>query len=513
MIFENLSLAQLVEESIRRNEGKLARHGALVTRTGRFTGRAAKDKYFVRDEVSEAHVDWGKVNQAISPEHYQKLRAVVMAELDKGDVFVQRRSVGADKRYALPLVVTTPNAWHALFAHHMFREPLKEGEGHPDLREFHVYHAPEARANPRTDGTRSDTFIVINFGAREVLIGGTAYAGEIKKSIFTIMNYLLPQMGVMTMHCGANIGEDGRTALFFGLSGTGKTTLSTDETRKLLGDDEHGWSEQGVFNLEGGCYAKAIRLSPQAEPEIYRCVHTFGTIVENVPLDEHTRMLDLDSSEITENTRAAYPLESLDNVELSGVADHPIAVVMLACDAFGVLPPVARLTPEQAMYYFLSGYTAKVAGTEAGLGDEPVSTFSPCFGEPFMALSPIRYADLLGRRLKETGAACYLVNTGWWKGAYGVGERMPIRMSRTIVRAAVSGELASAPAEIDPNFGFAVPTALSGIESRHLKMEETWADKAAYTETARRLASMFVENFKRYEGAVDEAVLRAGPRL
>lgn len=512
MLHQNFSAPQLIEISLQQQETQLSQDGALVALSGEFTGRAAKDKYIVRDENTENLVDWGKVNQPITPQHFAQLKQKTLAVLDSKDSFQLDLSVGADPRYALPLVVRTELAYQALFAQIMFRPPLDSYSDEALLKPFHIYAAPSALAEPSQDSTNSKTFIAIDFTQREVIIGGTRYCGEIKKSVFTLMNYYLPQLGIMTMHASANTNDNGTSAIFFGLSGTGKTTLSADANRHLIGDDEHGWCDNGIFNFEGGCYAKAIKLSPKAEPEIWDACHQFGTVLENVVMDAQNRGIDFDDGSITENTRAAYPLEIIPNHHPDGKGGQPNAIIMLACDAFGVLPPVAKLTPEQAMFYFLSGYTAKVAGTEAGV-TEPQSTFSACFGAPFMALHPTRYAELLAARMEKTGAACYLVNTGWWQGPYGVGSRMPISMSRTIVNAAISGELAQVEFEVDPIFGFQIPKALAGIDSQHLKMMNTWQDKAAYLRQERKLAEMFLENFKKYEDYVSSAVKAAVPHL
>lgn len=512
MIHQNLTAIELIEKSLKNNETILSANGALVAMSGKFTGRAAKDKYIVRDDSSEALVDWGKVNQPVSAQQFAQLKARVLAVLDSKDSFSLNLSVGADPRYAMPLTVRTQHAYQALFAMTMFRAPLDNYPSEPLLQNFSIYAAPDAKAVPAEDGTNSETFIAINFSTREIVIGGTQYCGEIKKSVFTVMNYVLPQLGLMTMHASANSNDAGQSAVFFGLSGTGKTTLSADASRHLIGDDEHGWCDNGVFNFEGGCYAKAIKLSPKAEPEIWQACHSFGTILENVDIDQHTRQIDFDSARITENTRAAYNIDQIPNFHPDGMGGQPNAIVMLACDAFGVLPPVAKLTPEQAMFYFLSGYTAKVAGTEAGV-TEPQSTFSTCFGAPFMALHPTRYAELLAERIKKYNVDCYLVNTGWWRGPYGVGERMPIAMSRCIVNAAVSGELAKVDFDTDPVFGFKVPKALAGIDSAALQMRNTWKDKAAYDAQVQKLAAMFLDNFKKYEDKVSEGVRSAGPVL
>lgn len=512
MIHKNLTAIQLIEKSLRHHETHLSADGALVAISGKFTGRAAKDKYIVRDDSTEHLVDWGPVNQPINTKQFEQLKNKVLNVLESDESFSLDLSVGADPRYAMPLIVRTEHAYQALFAWTMFRDPLPSYTDHKLLQPFNIYAAPSAHADADEDGTNSETFIAINFATREVVIGGTKYCGEIKKSVFTVMNYYLPQMDIMTMHASANTGESERSAVFFGLSGTGKTTLSADASRHLIGDDEHGWSDNGVFNFEGGCYAKAIKLSPKAEPEIWAACHSFGTLLENVIMDENTRQIDFDSAKITENTRAAYKISCIPNHHPEGTGGQPNAIVMLACDAFGVLPPVAKLTPEQAMFYFLSGYTAKVAGTEAGV-TEPQSTFSACFGAPFMALHPTRYAELLAERIKKYDVDCYLVNTGWWQGPYGVGERMPIYVSRRIVNAAISGELAQVEFETDPVFGFQIPKALEGIESAHLKMRNTWQDKAAYDEQERKLAGMFLENFKKYADKVSEPVRTAGPNI
>ncbi len=512
MIHKNLTATQLIEKSLRHHETHLSADGALVAISGKFTGRAAKDKYVVRSDSTENLVDWGKVNQPISEKQFQQLKGKVLAVLDSDESFYLDLSVGADPRYAMPLSVRTEHAYQALFAWTMFRDPLPSYSDHALLQPFSIYAAPSAHADADEDGTNSETFIAINFDSREIVIGGTKYCGEIKKSVFTVMNYYLPQMGIMTMHASANTDDSASSAVFFGLSGTGKTTLSADASRHLIGDDEHGWSDNGVFNFEGGCYAKAIKLSPKAEPEIWDACHTFGTLLENVVMDENSRTIDFDSDRITENTRAAYKISCIPNHHPAGTGGQPNAIVMLACDAFGVLPPVAKLTPEQAMFYFLSGYTAKVAGTEAGV-TEPQSTFSACFGAPFMALHPTRYAELLAERIKKYNVDCYLVNTGWWQGPYGVGERMPIAVSRSIVNAAVSGALAQVEFETDPVFGFQIPKSLAGVDSSILKMRNTWKDKAAYDAQELKLAGMFLENFEKYADKVSEAVRAAGPNV
>ncbi len=513
MVKTNLTRSQLIEEFVRNQEGELSADGALLVNTGSLTGRAAKDKYIVRNAASEEIVDWGPVNQEMSEDSFQRLRTKVKEQLEKDSCYVQELSVGADSEFSMPLVVKTSLAYQSLFACTMFR-PAISSSGR--LQPFTVMCAPLAEANPETDGTRSRTFVAINFQSREVVIGGTQYSGEIKKSVFTVMNTLLPQLGVMTMHAAANVGANGDSAVFFGLSGTGKTTLSSDPERRLVGDDEHGWSDAGLFNFEGGCYAKAIRLSPTAEPQIWNACHSYGTIIENAVYDKRQRTVDFDSDAITENTRAAYSLDRIPHFVETGRAEAPQAVIMLACDAFGVLPPVARLSPEQAMYYFLSGYTAKVAGTEAGI-TEPTTTFSACFGQPFMTMKPTVYAELLAQRMKRSGSACYLVNTGWWKGPYGRGERMPIEISRAIVSAAVSGSLADVKTSTDPLFGFEVPQVIPGLSSvvpeSGMDQRSGWSEPSAYDEQAQKLAGLFVENFTKYDGVAAANARSFGPRM
>ena len=508
-VFWNLTTPHLYEEAIRRREGRLAHLGPLVVRTGHHTGRSPNDKFVVREPSSEEHIWWGPVNRPMSPEHFERLHRRLLAYLQGKDLFIQDCYVGADPAYRIPLRVITETAWHSLFARVMFIRPPREALA-DHVPEFTVIHAPHFHAIPDMDGTRSEVVIAIHFGQRLVLIGGTQYAGEIKKSAFTLMNYLLPQRGVLSMHCSANMSPQGDVAIFFGLSGTGKTTLSADPSRILIGDDEHGWSDRGIFNFEGGCYAKVIRLSPQAEPEIYATTRRFGTILENVGLDSVTGRLDLDDDSLTENTRAAYPILYIPNASPDGVGGHPRAVIMLTADAFGVLPPIARLSQAQAMYYFLSGYTAKVAGTERGV-TEPQATFSACFGAPFMALTPIVYAEMLGDRLRRHDAAVWLINTGWSGGPAGVGERIRIGYTRAMVGAAVTGALDAVPLRTGPIFGLTVPTAVPGVPDEVLIPRETWSDSAAYEAQARTLAAMFAENFKTFAGQVPAEVRDAGP--
>jgi phosphoenolpyruvate carboxykinase (ATP) len=508
-VYWNLSTPELYEEIARRNEGLFSAHGALIVDTGEHTGRAAKDKAIVRDEGSADQVFWGEVNKEFSTERFNALRDRMMAHTAGRDLFVQDTFAGADERYRLPIRVVTELAWHSLFARTMFIDGGREiGNFAP---EFTIVNIPSFKADPERDSTRAQTFILMDFTQRLVLIGGTSYAGETKKSVFTILNYLLPQRGVMSMHCSANVGDAGDVAIFFGLSGTGKTTLSADPERRLIGDDEHGWSEDGVFNFEGGCYAKVIKLSAEAEPDIYRTTQMFGTVLENVVYDPVTRVLDLDDSAKTENTRAAYPLTSIPNIVPEGHAGHPQNIIMLTADAFGVLPPVARLTPEQAMYHFLSGYTAKVAGTERGV-TEPEATFSTCFGAPFMVLHPGTYADLLGKKLTEHKATCWLVNTGWSGGPYGEGQRMKIKYTRAMIRAILNGSLAEVETRPDPIFGVGVPTSCPDVPSEVLTPRNTWRDPEAYDRKARELAERFNRNFKKYEDGVSEGVRAVAPK-
>jgi phosphoenolpyruvate carboxykinase (ATP) len=511
-VLHNLSTPALYEEAIRRREASLGHLGPLVVRTGQYTGRSARDKFIVREPSSDGLVWWGEHNKPFDPEHFELLKVRLQAYLQGRDVFVQDCYAGADPEYRLKLRVVTENAWHSMFARDMFlREFDPEVLAHfePD---FVVIHCPQFHAIPELDHTRSEAFILINFGQRLVIIGGTSYAGEIKKAVFTVMNYLLPQRGVLGMHCSANQGPDGDVAIFFGLSGTGKTTLSAEADRALIGDDEHGWSDQGVFNFEGGCYAKVIRLSAEAEPEIYQTTRRFGTILENVSMDHATRRLELDDDSLTENTRAAYPITHLPNIVAGGTAGQPSNVIMLTCDAFGVLPPIARLTPAQAMYHFISGYTAKVAGTERGI-TEPTATFSALFGAPFMALHPTVYADLFGKLIAANDVDCWLVNTGWTGGAYPEGERIRIAYSRALVRAATSGALAGVPCTRDAVFGFEVPQHCPGVPDEVLRPRDTWSDPQAYDAKAEELAKLFTDNFAAYAGQATPEVRAAGPLM
>jgi phosphoenolpyruvate carboxykinase (ATP) len=504
----NLSTAALYEESVRRQEGAIAAEGPLVCRTGAHTGRSPNDKFFVREPSSEAHIAWGSVNKPMSPAHFDALERDLIASLEGAELFVQDCYVGAAPAYRVPIRVVTENAWHSLFARNLLIVDPKAGADSP---QFTIIDAASFQADPLRHGTRSSTVIAVNFARRLVLIAGTSYAGEIKKSVFTILNYLLPFEGVLPMHCSANIGRSGDTALFFGLSGTGKTTLSSDPDRSLIGDDEHGWSDEGVFNFEGGCYAKTIRLSPEGEPQIYSTTRRFGTVLENVVYDEHTRALDLDDDRYTENTRAAYPISFIDNAVPSGQGGHPKNVIMLTADAFGVLPPIARLTPEAAMYHFLSGYTAKVAGTEKGV-TEPKATFSTCFGAPFLPLAPGRYATMLGEKIAQHGSKVWLLNTGWTGGAYGTGKRMKLGYTRAMIRAILSGALDNVQTELDPVLNLQVPVRCPEVPEGVLKPRSTWGDGAAYDAAAARLARMFSDNFKAFENEVSPAIRAAGPK-
>jgi phosphoenolpyruvate carboxykinase (ATP) len=506
--FWNLTAPTLYEEALQRREGRLACGGALVVETGHHRGRSPNDKFIVEEPSSKHLIWWGSVNRPISEQRFAALHEHVLAHLEEKDAFVQDCYAGADRAHRLAVRVVTESAWHSLFAHNMFIRPSPEAleQFAPD---FTVIQAPTCRADPSRHGTTSETFILINFKKRLVIIGGSSYAGEIKKSVFSVLNHLLPARGVLPMHAAVNVGPQGDAAIFFGLSGTGKTTLSADATRTLIGDDEHGWSDNGLFNFEGGCYAKVIRLSPQAEPEIYETTRRFGTILENVTMHPERRSLDLDDSSLTENTRASYPIGFIPNASQSGVAGQPENVIMLTADAFGVLPPISRLTPEQAMYHFLSGYTARVAGTEKGLGKDPEATFSACFGAPFMPRHPTVYAKLLGERIARHNVKCWLVNTGWSGGPYGVGRRMDIAHTRAMVRAALDGPLAQVPTARIDAFGLLVPRSCPGVPSEVLDPRATWRDQRAYDRMAREVAKRFETNFKQFEPYVDEKVKAA----
>ncbi len=503
----NLRTAVLVEHAIRRGEGKMAANGALVAVTGERTGRSAKDKYTVEDEVTAGKIAWGAFNQPFPADKFDALYDRVLAYLAGRELFVQDLFAGADPTYQLPIRVVNEYAWHNLFVRQLFVRPNAE-ELKIHKPRFVVIAAPEFEAVPERDGTKSKVFIIVNFARGIVLIGGTRYAGEMKKCIFGVLNFLLPPRDVFPMHCSANVGSDRITALFFGLSGTGKTTLSADPARRLIGDDEHGWSPAGIFNFEGGCYAKCIRLSQGNEPQIWNALR-FGSVLENVVLDPHTHEPDYDDDSLTENTRAAYPVDFIDKAVIPGVGAHPRNIVLLTADAFGVLPPISRLTTEQAMYHFLSGYTAKVAGTEAGVGKDPEATFSTCFGAPFMPLYPKVYAEMLGRRLRQHGTQCWLVNTGWQGGPFGVGKRMPLPYTRFMVRAAIEGKLEKVEFEIEPAFGFSIPQSCPDVPSELLTPRNSWSDPSAYDRMAAELKKKFADNFKKFD--VSDEIRNAGP--
>ncbi|SIR29165.1 phosphoenolpyruvate carboxykinase (ATP) [Rhizobium sp. RU35A] len=505
----NLNESELYEAALRNGEAELTIDGALRAVTGQHTGRSPKDKFVVRDASTEPHIWWDN-NKPMSPEHFELLRQDMLAHAAGKTLYVQDLVGGADRDYALPTRVVTELAWHALFIRNLLIRPDRSTL--PAFQQkLTIINLPSFRADPARHGCRTETVIACDLANGLVLIGGTSYAGENKKSVFTVLNYLLPEKGVMPMHCSANVGPDGDAAVFFGLSGTGKTTLSADPNRTLIGDDEHGWGENGIFNFEGGCYAKAIRLSAEAEPEIYAATRRFGTVLENVVMDER-RVPNFDDASLTENTRSAYPLHFIPNASDTGLAPHPKTIIMLTADAFGVMPPIAKLTPEQAMYHFLSGYTAKVAGTEKGV-TEPEATFSTCFGAPFMPRHPTEYGNLLRDLIALHGVDCWLVNTGWTGGAYGVGRRMPIKATRALLTAALTGELNKAEFRIDANFGFAVPVAVPGVETAILDPRSTWADGAAYDAQATKLVNMFISNFTKFESHVDSTVRDAAPGL
>jgi len=505
--FWNLDAPELLEQSIRRGEGLLSDAGALTVKTGPFTGRSPKDKYIVREAGTETTVDWGSVNQPMSEQQFESLHTRVLAHWRGKEAFIQDCYAGADPGYAMPIRVVTRRAWHSLFARQLFIRPEPDAAA-AHLPEFTVLFAPEFQADPGSDGTRSSTCIALNFKRRIILIVGTEYAGEVKKSVFSLLNFSLPFRDVLPMHCSANMGRDGRVALFFGLSGTGKTTLSADPARRLIGDDEHGWSARGVFNIEGGCYAKCIHLSKEKEPQIWNAIR-FGTVLENVVIDPATRQLDFDSDELTENTRAAYRLDAIEDALIPSVGGHPSHILFLTADAFGVLPPVARLTPEQAMFHFLSGYTAKVAGTERGLGNEPSATFSACFGAPFLPRHPMVYAKMLGERMREHNVTCYLVNTGWVAGPYAVGYRMSLPYTRAIVNAAVEGRLDNIPAKPHSVFQVLVPQSVPGVPANLLDPRALWSDPSSYDRAAENLSARFKKNFEKFGAGADEILAGA----
>jgi phosphoenolpyruvate carboxykinase (ATP) len=504
----NLGAEALYEATVRLGLGTVTLGGALACKTGKYTGRSPNDKFILDEPNTSDSIWWGKVNRPIDADRFGRMRGLISVYLQNRDLYIQDLYAGADPAHRLKVRVISESPWHALFARNMFiRPPAEElADFVPDAT---ILHAPFMNAVPERDGTNSECFILADLAERLVLIGGTQYAGEIKKSVFSLMNYILPERGVLPMHCSANIGRDGDVAVFFGLSGTGKTTLSADGTRTLIGDDEHGWSENGVFNFEGGCYAKVINLSAEAEPEIFATTRRFGTILENVVFDPHSREVDLFDGSLAENTRASYPIDFIPNIEPSGMGGVPKNIVMLTADAFGVLPPIAELTPDQAMYHFLSGYTARVAGTERGV-TEPQATFSTCFGAPFMPRHPTVYAKMLGEKMAKAGARCWLVNTGWSGGRYGVGSRMAIQHTRAMLRAALDGKLASVARVEDPNFGLLIPEDCPDVPKDVLQPKTTWSDAAAYDETARNLRGLFQDNFRQFETEVPEAVRKAG---
>ncbi len=512
MAYWTMPTPALIERIVSRREGVLAHEGAVIVRTGIHTGRSANDKFIVSDETTADTVHWGKINRPYDVACFDRLHVRMSAYLQGRDVFIQDTTASAHPDYLLPIRIITENAWHSLFARNMFiRRSQEELAEH--VPGFTVIQAPGFRAIPEIDCTNSDVFIVVNFSKRLVLIGGTSYAGEIKKSIFTILNYMLPGKNVMPMHCSANIGPDGDVALFFGLSGTGKTTLSSDTDRSLIGDDEHGWGADGVFNFEGGCYAKVIRLREELEPLIWQATRHFGTILENVNIDSITRRIDFDDDGYTENTRAAYPVGFLPNTVPSGLGDHPKQIFFLTADASGVLPPIARLNDDQALYYFLSGYTSKLAGTEKGVGSEPQATFSTCFGAPFMPLNPVVYANLLGEKIRQNNTEVWLVNTGWTGGPYGVGKRMPLPYTRSMVHAIYSGDLKDVPMQTSKYFNLQVPMHCPGVPEEVLEPQRTWSNPDDYDQQARALAARFQENFNQFAGSVTPEVVAAGPEI
>ena len=514
-VYWNRSTPALYENAIRQSEATIGHLGPLVVRMGQHTGRAARDKYVVEEPDSIGNIWWGKINVRYSADRFAGLHRRMCAYLRGKKVFVQDCFAGADERYRLPVRIMTEFAWHSLFARNLFIQQPRDPQAMRRFRpEFAVLHCPDFHADPDEDDTRSGTFVALNLARKLILVGGTAYGGEIKKSVFTVMNYILPGRGILSMHCSANVSkaDPSNVAIFFGLSGTGKTTLSADPKRLLIGDDEHGWSDDGIFNFEGGCYAKVMNLSEESEPEIYECTRRFGTILENVAIDPATRRADLNDATITENTRAAYPLTHIPDTVPSGKTGHPRNVVMLTADAFGVHPPIAKLTPDQAMYNFISGYTAKVAGTEAGV-TEPIAAFSACFGAPFMPRHPSVYAELLAGKLRTHKTDCWLVNTGWTGGPYGVGSRMKIQVTRALLNAALDGSLANVAMNTDPNFGVLIPQEAPGVPKEVLNPRGTWSDPVAYDRQARQLAAMFHENFEKYKDGTPAEVSAAGPRV
>ena len=511
-VYWNLPTEALYEEAVFRGEGHISHMGPMVVDTGTKTARSANDKFVVRETSTESNIWWGEYNRPFNEDNFNAVFNRLKGYLQGRDVFVIDCYGGADPNYRLPVRIITEHAWHS----HFCRNMMIEAETHDELRkfipEFTFIDVPSFKGIPEIDGTLSATFILLNFAQKLCLIGNSGYGGEIKKSVFTVLNYLLPLENVLTMHCSANTGPKGDTALFFGLSGTGKTTLSADPNRGLIGDDEHGWSDEGIFNFEGGCYAKVISLSPTAEPQIFACTQRYGTILENVVYDPVTRELDLDDNIMTENTRAAYPLEYIENAVPDAMGGHPSNIIMLTCDASGVMPPIARLTPEQAMYYFISGYTSKVAGTEIDLGKEPEITFSACFGAPFMVHHPYKYAEMLKDKMTRYNAKCWLINTGWTGGPYGIGKRMSIKHTRTLLNAALDGSLNDVEFYTDPIFGFEVPKACADVPEKVLYPEKTWEDPKAYRDKQKQLALLFIENFKKFADGTPAEITQAGPK-
>ncbi len=509
-IYWNLTTSGLYEQIIRRREGMLTHLGPVLVRTGAYTGRSPNDKFIVKEPTTEDKIWWGPVNRPFDEEKFAHMWHRLQAYLQGNDIFIQDCYIGVDERYRIPLRVITEYAWHSLFARNMLINITDRDELKNHIPAYTIIDLPKFHAVPELDGTNSEAFILLNLSQKLILIGGTSYGGELKKAAFTLINFLLPDKNVLPMHCSANVSKEGDTALFFGLSGTGKTTLSADPDRALIGDDEHGWSEDGIFNFEGGCYAKVIRLSKEAEPAIYATTRRYGTILENVSIDSYTRKPDLDDSSFTENTRASYPITHLDNIVPEGKGEHPKNVIFLTADAFGVLPPLSKLTPEQAMYHFLLGYTAKVAGTERGI-TEPQATFSTCFGAPFMPQHPSVYAKLLGEKLQKHNVTTWLVNTGWTGGSYGTGHRMSIQHTRALLNSALEGKLKDVEFETDPVFGLRIPLSCPGVPSEILSPGNTWKDKVDYDQKAKELAGMFRDNFKQYKDFVSSEVNKAGP--
>jgi phosphoenolpyruvate carboxykinase (ATP) len=511
-VYYNLSIAQLYERAIRRREGTLSYRGPLVVRTGSHTGRSPNDKFIVREPSSENNVWWGKVNKEIEQNKFDQLFKKMRAYIQNKDIYLQDCYVRAGINYKFPIRIISEMAWHSLFARNLFIKIQDQKELENHQAEFTIIDMPNFHAIPEEDGTQSEVFVIVNFNKKLVLIGGTHYAGEIKKSVFTVLNYLLPLKNILSMHSSANIGQNGDVAVLFGLSGTGKTTLSADPKRKLIGDDEHGWSDEGIFNFEGGCYAKVIRLSEEAEPAIFEVTRKFGTVLENVSIDSDTRQLDLNDDSLTENTRAAYPLNFISNIEPTSVGNHPENIIMLTADAFGVLPPIAKLTHEQAIYYFLSGYTAKVAGTEKGI-TEPKATFSTCFAAPFLVLNPSVYANLLGEKISKYKVKCWLLNTGWTGGPYGTGTRMKIAYTRAMLNAAIEGLLDKTETFKDPVLSLNIPVSCPNVPPEVLNPRNTWQDKEAYDREAKKLSNMFHENFRQFKNMVSDNVSQAGPKI